>query len=502
MSPAPATIRLAADSLVVLAGPSGAGKSTWAATWFRPSQVVSSDALRGVVGEHQHDLRASTDSFDLLDLVVERRLARGLLTVIDTLGMDPARHATWLDLARRHRRPTHLVRFDEDDKVYRKRNRARPGPVPAKVLTAQLARWAELGPDLGGGFDHVHRAGPAAVVPEALLAGSGPSTAGGATGRDAPTRLEFGLQLSSFDWPDDGVPLADRLVEIVGEAERAGFTSLWLMDHFLQIPQVGPVWDPMLEVYTTLGFLAGRSTRLRLGAMVSCVTHRNLAHLAKIVATLDVLSGGRARCGLGLGWYQREHEAYGYRFPPVAERYELLEDALELLPLMWGPGSPRFEGRSVTVAEATCYPRPLQARVPILIGGSGERRTLALVARHGDACNLFGGPEVVAHKVEVLHRHCDEAGRDPAEIEVTQLSPILCSPDRASLSDRIAELKPASVTPEEYARRALAGTAEEHVDRFRRLADAGVATAIVALADAGRPGAVADFAPVIDALRP
>jgi alkanesulfonate monooxygenase SsuD/methylene tetrahydromethanopterin reductase-like flavin-dependent oxidoreductase (luciferase family)/predicted kinase len=311
-------IRLAASSLVVLAGPSGAGKSTWAATWFRASQVVSSDALRAVVGEHQHDLRASTDSFDVLDLVVERRLARGLLTVVDTLGMDGDRHRVWLELAERYRRPSHLVLFDEDDKVYRKRNRARPSPVPSKVLSAQLARWAELRGTLGAGFDHVHQPGPAAVVPDALLA---PPVA-------APARLDFGLQLSSFDWPDGGEPVADALVRIVGEAERAGFTSIWVMDHFIQIPQLGPVWDPMLEAYATLGFLAGRSTTLRLGAMVSCVTHRNLAHLAKIVATLDVVSGGRAWCGLGLGWYQREHEAYGYRLPPVAERYELLEDDL------------------------------------------------------------------------------------------------------------------------------------------------------------------------------
>ena len=123
------------------------------------------------------------------------------------------------------------------------------------------------------------------------------------------------------------------------------------------------------------------------------MTYRNLAQLGKQVATLDVLSGGRAFCGLGLAWHQREHELYGWDFPPVAERYERLEDALELFPLLWGPGSPRFEGRTITVPEAVCYPRPIQERIPIIVGGSGEQRTLRLVARHADGCNLFGDPD-------------------------------------------------------------------------------------------------------------
>jgi alkanesulfonate monooxygenase SsuD/methylene tetrahydromethanopterin reductase-like flavin-dependent oxidoreductase (luciferase family) len=159
----------------------------------------------------------------------------------------------------------------------------------------------------------------------------------------------------------------------------------------------------MLESYTTLGFLAGVTSRIRLGTLVTGVTHRNLAHLAKIVATLDVVSGGRALCGLGAGWFEREQRLYD--FPP-ADRFAVLEDALELLPLMWGPGSPRFEGRTTTVAEATCYPRPLQERVPILVGGGGERRTLRLVARHADACNLQGDIATVRHKLAVLREWC------------------------------------------------------------------------------------------------
>jgi alkanesulfonate monooxygenase SsuD/methylene tetrahydromethanopterin reductase-like flavin-dependent oxidoreductase (luciferase family) len=203
-----------------------------------------------------------------------------------------------------------------------------------------------------------------------------------------------------------------------------------------------------------------------------------------------------------VGWFEREHRAYGYRFPPVSERYELLEDALGLLPLLWGPGSPPFEGTHLTTPEAICYPRPLRERIPILIGGSGERRTLAVVARHADACNLFGGPDLVRRKLDVLAGHCAEVERDLDEIEVTQLSPILSAPDRAALDDRIGELSPSGVAPEEFAERAMAATAEHHVERFTALAEAGVGTAIVSLADVGHPGAVADFAPVIDALRP
>jgi alkanesulfonate monooxygenase SsuD/methylene tetrahydromethanopterin reductase-like flavin-dependent oxidoreductase (luciferase family) len=257
----------------------------------------------------------------------------------------------------------------------------------------------------------------------------------------------------------------------------------------------------MLEAYTTLGFLAAKTERVSIGAMVACITHRNIALLGKIIATLDVLSGGRARCGLGVGWYEREHLAYGYRFPPVTERYELLDDALRFLPLLWGSGSPPFDGTHLSTPEAICYPRPLQERVPILIGGSGERRTLRLAAEHADACNLFGEPDTIRRKIQVLQDHCVTFGRDPDEIEITQLSPILSAPDAASLGERVAELAPSTMSPEDFAERVTAAPAEVHVERFTALANAGVHTAIVSLADVGHPGALTDFAPVIDALR-
>jgi alkanesulfonate monooxygenase SsuD/methylene tetrahydromethanopterin reductase-like flavin-dependent oxidoreductase (luciferase family) len=211
---------------------------------------------------------------------------------------------------------------------------------------------------------------------------------------------------------------------------------------------------------------------VRLGTMVTGVTYRNIAHLAKIVATLDVLSGGRAIAGLGAAWFAREHRAYGWTFPPRAERYAMLEDALELLPLMWGKGAPAYSGRTIEVAEAVCYPRPLQDHVPILVGGSGEKVTLRLVARHADACNLFGDPATVAHKVGVLHGHCAAEGRDPAEVTVTHLG----TADAPSL--------------------------EDHVGRYRAYVEVGVEEAIVNFPALAGPEPVAAFGEVIAAFRP
>lgn len=485
-----APIRLRADALVVVAGPSASGKSTWASAWFRPNQIVSSDQLRGVVGEHDSDLRASDDAFELLDQIVARRLKRGLLTVVDTLGMDAERHAAWIALAKAHGRPAHLVRFATDAATCRRRNKARSGSVPAKVLTAQLQKWVEVAGEITHGFDAVHEPGPARVMPTSLLP----------TATDGQRTLKFGLMVSAFAWGDD-IAIADRLGAIAGEAEAAGFDSIWVMDHFMQIPQVGREWDPMLEAYTALAYLAAKTERVSLGALVSCITHRNIAHLGKIVSTLDVLSGGRARCGLGLGWFEREHTAYGYPFPSVSERYALLEDALEFLPLQWGPGAPAYEGRSFATPEAIAYPRPIQDHIPILVGGSGEKRTLQLAARYADACNLFGEPDVLAHKVDVLRQHCVDAGRDPAEVEVTQLSNVLVGADSADLAARTGALNH-GLSPEAFIQRTNAGTVDDHIGRFARIADAGIDTVMVSLADSGIEGSAANFGAIIDEFRP
>jgi alkanesulfonate monooxygenase SsuD/methylene tetrahydromethanopterin reductase-like flavin-dependent oxidoreductase (luciferase family) len=219
------------------------------------------------------------------------------------------------------------------------------------------------------------------------------------------------------------------------------------------------------------------------------------------VATLDVLSGGRAVCGLGAAWFADEHRAYGWTLPPLRERYELLEDALELYPLLWGPGSPAFAGRRVNVPEAACYPRPLQDRIPIIVGGSGEQRTLRLVAERADGCSLRGGPAVVEHKLDVLAGHCRSAGRDPQTIEVTHLSTALAAPSADAVAALVSRLRPGQTPPSRYAGSVNAATVEEHVRRFADLRRAGVDTAIVRLADLGRdPAAVERFAPVIAAL--
>ena len=492
-------MRLPNDSLVVLVGPSGSGKSAWARDNFRPEQVVSSDALRALVGEGEHDQRAGGDAFELLDLVVERRLRRRLLTVVDTLGLDAGRRAQYRALAAGHGVACHAVLFAEKPAVCRARNKARSRPVPAKALTAQLAAFAAVGEaSAGEGFDAVHQAsGPVELVPRQLFAA--PEHA--ARQREEPMALRFGLQVPSFRWEGGPAEMGERLGVIAATAEEAGFSSLWVMDHFLQIPQVGAEWQDMPESYTTLGFLAGRTKTMRLGALVTGVTYRNLAHLAKIVATLDVLSGGRAVCGLGAAWFEREHQLYGWDFPPIGTRYQLLEDALELLPLMWGPGSPPFSGRTTTVAETVCYPRPLQPRVPILVGGSGERRTLRLVARHADACNLFGDPATVRRKVGVLGGHCTEEGRPLSAIRVTHLSTALVGRCREEVDQAVERLRPPTVSPESYATGVNAGTVDDHVGHLRELADAGVQTAILNLPNLDAD-AVTCFGEVIAAFPP
>jgi alkanesulfonate monooxygenase SsuD/methylene tetrahydromethanopterin reductase-like flavin-dependent oxidoreductase (luciferase family) len=251
------------------------------------------------------------------------------------------------------------------------------------------------------------------------------------------------------------------------------------MDHFRQIPQIGRAWDDFLESYTTLGYLAACTERVRLGALVTGITYRNVAHLGKIVATLDVLSGGRAVCGLGLAWFRDEHVAYGWEFPSVARRYALLEDALVLLPLMWGPGSPSFEGRVLSVPAAACYPRPLQQHVPVIVGGGGERRTLRLAARYADAANVMGDLAAVRRKAAILRAHCEEAGREG--VELTHLSTALVGADDAHVGELVERLRPRRQDPARYAAAVHAGTVADHVGRFRELAEAGVSEVMLRL---------------------
>ncbi len=467
------SVRIVSPSLVVLVGPSASGKSTWAAEQFEAHQVVSSDSLRGLVGEGEHDLRASTDAFDVLNSIVERRLKRGLLTVIDTLGLETERRAEWQAIAEARGVPCYAVAFDTPAAECKARNRKRRHQVPAKVLTQQLETFEST---TLVGFAEVFEPRPVDIVP-ASFAGAPEAAARQA---EAPAKLRFGLQISRFD----DIP---RLAEIVSAAEDAGFSSIWVMDHFIQIPQVGREWDAMLEAWTTLGYFAACTGRVALGTLVTGITYRNVAHVGKLAATLDVLSNGRAVCGIGAGWFEREHKAYGWPFPSTSERYALLEDALQLYPLMWGPGSPEFKGAAIGEVETICYPRPVQEKIPILIGGSGERKTLRLVAKYADACNLFGDPETVRHKVSVLHKHCATEGRDPAEIEISHLAPALVGEDRRHVEQILDEHTPTGANRHDYAAAVNAGTIEDHIGRFRGLADAGVQHAIVGLRDLRGP---------------
>ena len=485
MAPADQHVRLPDPCLVVLVGVAGAGKSTWAGQWFPPPAIVAPDDLRAVVGRHRHDLQATKDALEVLDLMVSRRLGRGLLTVVDSTALDASVRARYRALAASAGVPCHAVIVDTPERDARARNRQRPEAVPSSVVTSQLRALAAAGTAIADeGFAGVHRAsdGPVVVVPRQLF----DAPAAARRQEERPMTMRFGLQIGRFTWPGGPAETATRLAAIAVAAEDAGFSSISLMDHFVQIPSVGREWEDMPESTATLGYLAASTSSARLGTLVTGVTYRNPAHLAKIVATLDVLSGGRAFCGLGAAWFGREHELYDWTFPPLAERYELLEDALELLPLMWGRGTPRFEGRRITVPAATCYPRPLQERIPILVGGSGERRTLRLVARHADACNLFGDPEVVAHKIAVLHGHCETEGRDPASITVTNLTRAAILGASADATDRDGD---------------VVGTVDEQVGRYRRYGEAGVEEAIVALRLDGTTDQVDAFAPVIAAFR-
>ncbi len=233
--------------------------------------------------------------------------------------------------------------------------------------------------------------------------------------------FRLGLHLTNLEWPDlQPRELLARLTEIAAAAEQAGFDSIWLPDHAIQQPPGGGPNAPILEPYVTLGALAAVTDRARLGALVTPVTFRAPALIAKTITTLDVLSRGRAVLGIGAGWVADEHHAYGLDFPPTAERQDRLEEAVQICQAMLNHPAPAdFAGRHYRVTGAINQPRPAQDRIPILIGGGGERRTLRAVARYADVCNINGDPDTVRHKLDVLVHHCQDIGRNPAEIIAT-----------------------------------------------------------------------------------
>lgn len=253
----------------------------------------------------------------------------------------------------------------------------------------------------------------------------------------------FGLQLPSFTF--EGVP-DDRMFERVAEtalaAEASGFDSFWVMDHYHQIGHIGPPTDPMLEAYTLLGAVAARTSTIQLGAMVTGVTYRNPAFLAKVVTTLDVVSSGRAILGIGAAWNDVESRAYGYDWPPVSERMERLEDALRICRAMFTQPESTVQGTRHHVDGAINVPQPVQpGGPPILVGGGGERKTLRLTARYADLWNGFGDLDTIGHKLAVLAEHCAEAGRDPAEIAATRLCTLIVAPSQEEADRRAAAFR-------------------------------------------------------------
>lgn len=236
--------------------------------------------------------------------------------------------------------------------------------------------------------------------------------------------MDLGFHIPVFDIDGGPTAIAGELAAVGKAAEAAGATWLSFMDHFFQIEPTGlPAEANMLEGYTSLGYLAAHTTSVDLGLLVTGVTYRHPGLLAKIVTTLDILSGGRAVLGIGAAWFEREHLGLGVPYPPLAERFERLEETLQICNQMWDPAdNGPFEGTHYQLAETLCSPQPIN-RPKVSIGGGGERKTLRLVAQYGDACNLFGSsPDDVAHKLDVLRRHCDELGRDYDTIRKTILA--------------------------------------------------------------------------------
>jgi F420-dependent oxidoreductase-like protein len=273
--------------------------------------------------------------------------------------------------------------------------------------------------------------------------------------------VKVGLQIQAFDFPGGTEAIAPTLGRIARIADDVGFDSIWVMDHFFQIRGVGPATDPMLEGWTTLGYLAGQTSRARLGLMVGGVHYRQPGLWIKSATTLDVLSGGRAWLGIGAAWNEDESRSLGFAFPPLAERFELLEDTLRMAHGMWtGPRGTEapFEGNHVHATRLLSSPQPIsRPHPPIMVGGGGETKTLRLVAQYADASNVFGGPETVHRKFEILHAHCEAVGRPYEEIERSTLQGVDMTPEGVRGSSAPGRL----------------------VERFGELADAGVQHVIV-----------------------
>jgi F420-dependent oxidoreductase-like protein len=288
----------------------------------------------------------------------------------------------------------------------------------------------------------------------------------------APIRL--GLQIPNFNFP--GVAeeqLFERLSEIASTAESSGFDTVLVMDHLHQIPGVGPPENWMLEGNTILSALAARTSTVNISLLVGSVTYRNPALHAKITTTLDVISGGRAIHGIGAGWFEAEHVAYGYEFPPLRERFERLEDHLNIARTMFTRERASYEGKHHSVREALNNPKPIRGDIPIMIGGSGEKKTLRMVAQYADASNFFGDPDRMRHLIGVLEGHCERLGRDPAEITKTRLGTVIIADTQAEAERRLEVVRERSGIPRERLATFLVGDPDTVAEKASELIDAG-----------------------------
>ena len=289
----------------------------------------------------------------------------------------------------------------------------------------------------------------------------------------APVTLD--LHLPNFNYPDTAPEqLFARLVEIARTAEESGFSSITVMDHLHQIRGVGPRTNWMLEGNTILGALAACTSRVSLGLLVGGVTYRNPALLAKLTTTLDVISRGRAVLGLGAAWNEEEHAAYGIPFPPLRERFERLEDALRIARAMFTQLESSVAGRHHSTANAVNSPQPLRGDIPILIGGSGERKTLRLVAQYADGCNIFGDVERARHLMGVLDGHCEAVGRDPSEITRTRMGGAVIAPTHEQAQRKLDALIEAGLSEERVRGWAMVGDPDGIAEQTQAFLDVGI----------------------------
>ncbi len=298
--------------------------------------------------------------------------------------------------------------------------------------------------------------------------------------------MKIGLQVNNFTWEGGDAKIGETFGAIGRRAEDAGFDSLWVMDHFFQIQGIGPAEWPMLEGYSALSFIAGQTSKIKLGTMVTGVTYRYPGILVKTATTLDVLSGGRAYLGVGAAWNESEHLGLGVPFPSTKERFEMLEETLQIAHIMWSGEVSRFDGKHYQLAQTLNSPQAItKPHPPILIGGGGEQKTLRLVAKYADACNLFFrmGTDVVKHKLDVLRSHCEAEGRPYEEIEKTSLDRIHVTPQGGN----------GSMSP------------QQAIDSFSEVAELGFDQAIISMGNVSDPDAFEVFketiAPAVHAMK-